>query len=90
MCLAVPARIVEVRQHKAKVDCEGIRRWVGISLVQGLAAGDYVLVHAGEAIMALEEEEAIKTLAVWEEVYAAERRFVANLEHPPLCEGNDT
>ncbi len=78
MCLAVPAKILEInrKEFKGKVDYMGARRWIGISLVPEAKEGNYVLVHAGEAIHTIDEKEALKTLEVWEDFYAAERKFV--------------
>ena len=68
MCLAIPARIVEVKGSVAKVDFgEGVLREVNVSLVEA-KAGDYVLVHAGYAIQVLSEEEAKETLRLWSEI----------------------
>ena len=68
MCLAIPARVVEVKGSVAKVDFgEGVLREVNVSLVEA-KAGDYVLVHAGYAIQVLSEEEAKETLRLWSEI----------------------
>ncbi len=68
MCLAIPARIVEVKGSIAKVDFgEGVLREVNVSLVEA-KIGDYVLVHAGYAIQVLSEEEAKETLKLWSEI----------------------
>jgi hydrogenase expression/formation protein HypC len=71
MCLAIPAKVLEVQGYKAKVDFgEGVVREVNVSLVD-VKKGDYVLVHAGFAIQVLDEEEAEKTLRLWEEMLAS-------------------
>ena len=68
MCLAIPARVVEVSGTKAKVDFgEGVLREVNVSLVEA-KVGDYVLVHAGYAIQVLSREEALETLRLWREI----------------------
>ena len=50
MCLAVPARIVELRETTATISVEGALRDVDVSLIDEPRLGDYVLVHAGFAI----------------------------------------
>lgn len=50
MCLATPARVIEIDGETAVVEIEGIRRQGNISLLDNVAVGDYVLVHAGFAI----------------------------------------
>jgi len=68
MCLAIPAKVVEVSGTKAKVDFgEGVLREVNVSLVEA-KVGDYVLVHAGYAIQVLSREEALETLRLWREI----------------------
>ena len=70
MCLAVPAKVLEVRGHKAKVDFGGAVREIDISLVD-VRPGQYVLVHAGFAIQVLDEREAEEILRAWAEVLEA-------------------
>ena len=53
MCLAVPAKVVEITHDTAKLDYGGIIREANISLV-GPKIGDYVIVHAGYAIQILD------------------------------------
>jgi hydrogenase expression/formation protein HypC len=68
MCLAVPAKIVEISGDLAKVDFgSGVLREVNIMLLEEAKKGDYVLVHAGYAIQLLNEEEAEETLRLWKE-----------------------
>lgn len=48
MCLAVPAEVVEVLEgEQALVDVGGAKTTISLSLVDGVSAGDYVLVRAG-------------------------------------------
>jgi hydrogenase expression/formation protein HypC len=63
MCLAIPARIVELEGDKAVVDAMGNRFKAKTTLIPEAKLGDLVLVHAGFAISAIDEEEAKKT---WE------------------------
>jgi hydrogenase expression/formation protein HypC len=50
MCLAIPAKVLEIRGDVAKVDFgEGVAREVNVMLVDA-HVGEYVLVHAGYAI----------------------------------------
>ena len=63
MCLAIPARIVELEADKAIVDAMGNRFKAKTTLLPQAKLGDIVLVHAGFAISLVDEEEAKKT---WE------------------------
>lgn len=71
MCLAIPARLVELREDdQAVVDLGGIRKEISIALVDGVQVGDYVIVHVGHAIGTLDPEEAEHTLALFAEMAA--------------------
>ena len=72
MCLAIPGKVVSVKEDKAKVDFgEGVLREVNVTLVS-VKIGEYVLVHAGYAIQVLDEKEAQETLSLWRQILAAE------------------
>jgi len=69
MCLAVPAEVVEILESDiALVEAGGARKRISLSLVDGAKVGDYVLVHAGFAIEIVDEEEARKTMELFEEL----------------------
>lgn len=61
MCLAVPARIVEMEGDRAVVDAMGNRWKAKTTLLPEAKLGDLVLIHAGFAISLVDEEEAKKT-----------------------------
>ena len=61
MCLAIPARIVELKGDKAVVDAMGNRYKAKTTLLPEVKLGDLVLVHAGFTISLVDEEEAKKT-----------------------------
>lgn len=68
MCLAIPAKVVEINGDTAKVDFgAGTMRDVNISLVEA-KVGEYVIVHAGYAIEVLDQKAAEETLALWNEI----------------------
>jgi hydrogenase expression/formation protein HypC len=72
MCLAVPVKVLEVKDSTALVELGGIARRVSIMLVPDTQAGDYVLLHAGFAIEKLNEDEAMETLRLFAELAEAE------------------
>jgi hydrogenase expression/formation protein HypC len=73
ICLAIPALLLEKRDHDiALVDLGGIRKPVSVALVPEAEAGDYVIVHAGYAIGVLDPEEAANTLALFAAMQAAD------------------
>lgn len=73
MCLAIPGRIIEIvdeRNRLAMVDVAGVRRRVNVGLLDGAGPGDWVLIHVGFAISAVDEGEAAATLALLQEMGA--------------------
>lgn len=73
MCLAIPAQLVEIRNaDTGVVDLSGVRKEVSLALVDGVAVGDYVIVHVGYALQKLDPEEAEKTLKLFAELGASE------------------
>lgn len=70
MCLAIPARVVELHDEQmATVELGGVRRQVSLALVDA-GVGDYVIVHVGIAISVLDALEAEKTLQLIDELAA--------------------
>jgi hydrogenase expression/formation protein HypC len=75
MCLALPARVVALRDDgHASVDLGGVRKDVSIALVPEARIGDYVIVHVGHAIGMVDPEEAERTLALFAELAAQEAK----------------
>ncbi len=73
MCLAVPAKVLEVNGDVAKVDFgQGIIREVNVMLVEA-RVGEYVLVHAGYAIQTIDRKAAEETLQLWDEILKFEQ-----------------
>jgi hydrogenase expression/formation protein HypC len=76
MCLAIPGKIIEIAEsddpifRKGDVSIGGVMREVNLSMVPDAAVGDYVLVHVGVAINAIDEEEARETLKILKEAGA--------------------
>ena len=69
MCLAIPARVIEINGAMARVDIGGNIREANVSLVEDVAVGDYVMLHAGFAISKYEPEEAQRTLELIKEMF---------------------
>jgi hydrogenase expression/formation protein HypC len=78
MCLAIPARVVEIADNdQAIVDLGGVRKDISLALVEGAAVGDYVIVHVGYALTRLDPVEAEKTLAMMAEAGLMEQAIGA-------------
>jgi len=68
MCLAIPARIIELEGDKAIVDAMGNRFKAKTTLLPDVKLGDLVLVHAGFAISQVDEQEAKETWQLISEI----------------------
>lgn len=68
MCLAVPARVMVINGEEAILDYGGVKRNANIGMLSDVKVGDYVLVHVGYAISKMDEEEALETLKLWDEM----------------------
>ena len=83
MCLAIPAKIVELHDgDMATVALEGIRKRISLALIEDAQPGEYVLVHVGYALHKVSPEEADRTLAMMAEagVLAEELEEIAESE----------
>ncbi|MCD0417394.1 MAG: HypC/HybG/HupF family hydrogenase formation chaperone [Rhodopseudomonas sp.] len=69
MCLAIPAEVVELLPDQmARVSLDGVSKVISVALVEGVAVGDYVVVHVGFALTRIDPEEARQTLALLAEM----------------------
>ncbi len=70
MCLAVPARVVEIRAdgETATVELGGVRKMVSLALLDEVAVDDYVVIHVGFALSRLDPQEAARTLQLFAEL----------------------
>ena len=69
MCLAVPIKVVELRDGDRAVGEQlGVQVEFSTALLDEVRLGDHVLVHTGIAIEALDEAEAQESLDVWNEL----------------------
>ncbi len=66
MCLAIPAKVVELRADDAAlIDLGGVRKEISLALLDGVAVGEYVIVHAGYALQRIDAVQAQNTLALF-------------------------
>ena len=69
MCLAVPMRVAALLDDGfAEVEVGDVRVRTSLALLDGVAVGDYVIVHAGFAINRLDVAEAEKSLTLFAEI----------------------
>ncbi len=84
MCLGVPGQIKEVYEidgvRMGKVNFSGIVKEVCLEYVPEANVGDYTIVHVGFAITRLDEESALETLKMFEELGVLEEELYP--DHP--------
>ena len=72
MCLGIPGRVLDIWDDRgtrmAHVDFGGAVKDVCLAYLPELAVGDYTIVHAGFAITRLDEQSAVDTLRMFEEL----------------------
>jgi hydrogenase expression/formation protein HypC len=68
MCLAVPMQLVKKDEGRGTAELAGVKRNINLLLVPEAEVGNYVIVHAGCAIEILNEKEALKTIALFQEM----------------------
>lgn len=72
MCLAIPGRVLETFDRKgirmARVQFGGVVRESCLEGVPEAVVGSFVLVHVGFALAVVDEEEAARTYALFEEM----------------------
>lgn len=72
MCLGVPGRIVRIVDGPglpiAAVDVAGVTRECCMAYLPEARVGDYVIVHVGFAITLLDEQAALESLTLLEEI----------------------
>jgi hydrogenase expression/formation protein HypC len=68
MCLAIPGKIILIKNNVADVDFGGIGRKVGLDLLPDVKIGDYIIVHAGFAIQILDTNDAKERLDIFKKI----------------------
>ncbi len=68
MCLAIPAKIIDIDKQMATVEIGGVTRQASVVLLPGAGLGDYVLLHAGFAISLIDEDAALETIKLFEQL----------------------
>lgn len=67
MCLGVPMQVKTIENDMAICEIDGVQREASLMMIDDVAIGDFVLIHAGFAIERIDEEEARLTLRVLRE-----------------------
>lgn len=73
MCLAVPGKVVSIKEgddfnKMAKVDFGGIQKEISVAFTPEVKVGNFVIVHTGFALSIIDEEEAAKVFEYLKEL----------------------
>ncbi len=68
MCLAIPMKVIRINGNEAVAEVGGVQYHANLTLIPDIKIGEYIIVHAGFAIERLDEEAALETLQIWQEV----------------------
>jgi hydrogenase expression/formation protein HypC len=90
MCLAIPGKLIEIRDdpygvRMGKANFGGIVKQVCLQYTPDVQPGDYVLVHVGFALGKVDEAEAERTYKA-----LAEMEQLAELDTPESDEADDS
>ncbi|MFJ4557219.1 HypC/HybG/HupF family hydrogenase formation chaperone [Streptomyces massasporeus] len=79
MCLAVPGKVVAIDDSAEPltglIDFGGVQKKACLEYVSDVQVGEYVIVHVGFALQRLDEESALASLKLFEELGLLEEEF---------------
>ena len=72
MCLAVPGKILDIYETNGllmgKIDFGGVTREACLTYVPEAKVGDYTIIHVGFALNLIDEQEAMETLSLLDQI----------------------
>lgn len=74
MCLAIPSKVISIDKEKntAMLDTMGVRREASLDLMdlkdEELSVGEFVLLHIGFVISKIDEQSAMESLKIYDEI----------------------
>jgi len=75
MCLSIPSRVtkIDIESNMATVDTMGVSREASLDLMEedSVKIGDFVLLHIGFIMNKIDEEDALASLATYQEILQA-------------------
>jgi hydrogenase expression/formation protein HypC len=74
MCLGIPAKVLELYETNSiqmgKVDFGGVIKEICMAYVPEVKVGDYTLIHVGFALNIIDEQEAMETMELLQQIEA--------------------
>ncbi len=73
MCLGIPMQIKHIYGYSARCEARGVERDASLLMMldQDLQVGDYVMISVGNVVARIDEEEARKAWALYDEIFSA-------------------
>lgn len=71
MCLAIPSKVISIDKTKntAVIETLGVKREASLDLMQEeVVLGDYVLLHIGYIMSKINEQDALESLKLYQEM----------------------
>ena len=72
MCLAIPGKVVAIdatsQPRMGTVSFSGIKKQVCLEWIPDISVGEYVIVHVGFALSKMDEQEALETLNILQQM----------------------
>ncbi len=93
MCLAIPGKVVEIVEENGikmgKIDYAGSISKACVEYCGDVEVGKYVIVHAGMAISVLDEEEAMKSINIHQQLADEAAKDGKDIFDNPLPNGEE-
>jgi hydrogenase expression/formation protein HypC len=88
MCLGIPGKVTEIYEADGilmgKVDFGGVVKEVCLAYVPDIVVGEYTIIHVGFAITRLDEQSAMESLALFNELGVLDAELGGEAEKPPV------
>ncbi|WP_139542134.1 HypC/HybG/HupF family hydrogenase formation chaperone [Helicobacter pylori] len=71
MCLAIPSKVIAIKDNVALLETLGVQREAILDLMgESVKVGDYVLLHIGYVMSKIDEKEALESIELYQEMIA--------------------
>ncbi|GAA8472679.1 HypC/HybG/HupF family hydrogenase formation chaperone [Helicobacter pylori] len=69
MCLAIPSKVIAIKDNVAILETLGVQREASLDLMgESVKVGDYVLLHIGYVMSKIDEKEALESIELYQEM----------------------
>ncbi|WQZ66923.1 HypC/HybG/HupF family hydrogenase formation chaperone [Helicobacter pylori] len=67
MCLAIPSKVIAIKDNVAILETLGVQREASLDLMgESVKVGDYVLLHIGYVMSKIDEKEALESIELYQ------------------------